>query len=46
MHSDDKMGIADMNVDFCNKNSTKPPWKETMRENLMCGCVYISKRRK
>lgn len=40
MRSDDKMGIADMNVDFCNKKSTKPSWKETMRENLMWLCLY------
>lgn len=46
MRPDDKMGIADMNVDFCNKNSTKPSWKETMRENVMRVCVYISQKKK
>lgn len=39
---DDKMGIVDMNVDFCNKNFIKLLWKEIMCENLMCVCVYIS----
>lgn len=27
---DDKMGIVDMNVDFCNKNFIKLLWKEIM----------------